>query len=59
MRRRTFLSTLPAGALAAGAVAARGSPQTPAAASTPEGVRAYPYPDVGMGDRIVGAHAHI
>lgn len=54
MRRRTFLSTLPAGALAAGAVAARGSPQAPAAASTPEGVRAYPYPDVGMGDRIVG-----
>jgi gamma-glutamyltranspeptidase/glutathione hydrolase len=56
MRRRTFLSTLPAGALAAGAVAARASPQAPAAgASTPEGVRSYPYPDVGMGDRITGA----
>lgn len=56
MRRRTFLSTLPAGALAAGAVAARASPQAPAAAaSAPDGVRAYPYRGVGMGDRIMGA----
>ena len=56
MRRRTFLSTLPAGALAAGAVAAQASPQAPAAAaSAPDGVRAYPYRGVGMGDRIMGA----
>lgn len=57
MRRRTFLSTLPAGALAAGAVAAQASPQSPAAAAGPgpQGVRAYPYPGVGMGDRIMGA----
>ncbi len=56
MRRRTFLSTLPAGALAAGAVAAQASPQSPpVAASAPDGVRAYPYRGVGMGDRIMGA----
>lgn len=56
MRRRTFLSTLPAGALAAGAVAAQASPQAPAAAASPaDGVRAYPYRGVGMGDRIMGA----
>ena len=56
MRRRTFLSTLPAGALAAGAVAAQASPQSPpVAASAPDGVRAYPYQGVGMGDRIMGA----
>jgi gamma-glutamyltranspeptidase / glutathione hydrolase len=59
MRRRTFLTTLPAGALAAGA--AVGAPAAPS--QTPAGSgqagqaapRAYPYPGVGPGDRIMGA----
>ncbi len=59
MRRRTFLTTLPAGALAAGA--AVGAPAAPS--QTPAGsgqagqgaARAYPYTGVGPGDRIMGA----
>jgi gamma-glutamyltranspeptidase/glutathione hydrolase len=59
MRRRTFLSTLPAGAVIAGATAAVGqrAPAAPSASasagqSAPSG---YPYRGVGMGDRIMGA----
>ncbi|WP_298127940.1 gamma-glutamyltransferase family protein [Brevundimonas sp.] len=58
MRRRTFLSTLPAGALVAGASAASGQsapgarPSSPSSAQTPP---TYPYRGVGMGDRIMGA----
>ncbi len=58
MRRRTFLSTLPAGALVAGASAAAGQsaptarPSPPSTGQTPP---AYPYRGVGMGDRIMGA----
>jgi gamma-glutamyltranspeptidase / glutathione hydrolase len=59
MRRRTFLTTLPAGALAAGA--AVGAPAQAAQTSTESGqagqgaARAYPYAGVGPGDRIMGA----
>ncbi len=58
MRRRTFLTTLPAGALAAGA--AVGAPAQAAQTSTRSGqagqgaARAYPYAGVGPGDRIMG-----
>jgi gamma-glutamyltranspeptidase/glutathione hydrolase len=54
MRRRTFLSTLPAGALLAGATAANaGAP--PAAAPRPrQSAPADPYAGVGPGDRNSG-----
>lgn len=60
MRRRTFLTTLPAGALLAGAASAQtssgqttgGPPPTEAAPAIPAD---YPYAGVGPGDRIMGA----
>jgi len=59
MRRRTFLSTLPAGAVIAGASAAagQGAPATTSAprASAQAAPSGYPYRGVGMGDRIMGA----
>lgn len=59
MRRRTFLSTLPAGAVIAGATAAagQGAPAAPPAprAQSQAAPSAYPYRGVGMGDRIMGA----
>ncbi|KAK0350386.1 hypothetical protein LTR94_029249, partial [Friedmanniomyces endolithicus] len=57
MRRRTFLSALPAGALMAGTASAQqatGAPApyaAPPARSTP---RPDPYAGVGIGDRITG-----
>lgn len=56
MRRRTFLSNLPAGAVLAGAsvAATAGSARTSAAPSQ-TAPSAYPYRGVGMGDRIMGA----
>ena len=56
MRRRTFLTTLPAGALAAGAVVG-GSPAVgQTSGATAQGsARAYPYTGVGHGDRNMGA----
>ncbi|MBX9576116.1 MAG: gamma-glutamyltransferase family protein [Caulobacteraceae bacterium] len=59
MRRRTFLSTLPAGAVIAGATAAvgQGAPaaNSPSQAPAQAAPSAYPYRGVGMGDRIMGA----
>lgn len=59
MRRRTFLSTLPAGAVIAGATAAvgQGAPAAPSASASAgqSAPTAYPYRGVGMGDRIMGA----
>ncbi|HEV2082142.1 MAG TPA: gamma-glutamyltransferase family protein [Brevundimonas sp.] len=57
MRRRTFLSTLPAGAVLGGTSAGSVMAQTPPAATrTPASAPAtYPYSGVGMGDRIMGA----
>ncbi len=59
MRRRTFLSTLPAGAVIAGATAAvgQGAPAANASSRAPAQAApsAYPYRGVGMGDRIMGA----
>ncbi|WP_029416527.1 gamma-glutamyltransferase family protein [Brevundimonas bacteroides] len=59
MRRRTFLTTLPAGALAAGAaVGAQAAPARTSGGSGQAGppvARAYPYAGVGPGDRIMGA----
>ena len=61
MRRRTFLSTLPAGALLAGAgsVAAQtasstATPNTAKATAAPSPRPADPYAGVGIGDRITG-----
>jgi len=51
MRRRTFLSTLPAGALLAGTGAAQARPQAVAPAPA---APADPYAGVGIGDRITG-----
>jgi gamma-glutamyltranspeptidase/glutathione hydrolase len=59
MRRRTFLSSLPAGAVIAGATAAvgQGAPAAPSASASAAQTAptAYPYRGVGMGDRIMGA----
>ena len=56
MRRRTFLSTLPAGALLAGAGVAHARTQTaPTEAAPAPAPPATPHADVGMGDRITGA----
>ena len=56
MRRRTFLSTLPAGALLAGAGVAHARTQTaPTDAAPARPQLATPYAGVGMGDRITGA----
>ncbi|MFC0632813.1 gamma-glutamyltransferase family protein [Brevundimonas balnearis] len=57
MRRRTFLSTLPAGALAGGVLSAPATPAAPSAAIPAQatGANAYPYSGVGTGDRIMGA----
>ncbi|MEG1028732.1 MAG: gamma-glutamyltransferase, partial [Brevundimonas sp.] len=54
MRRRTFLSTLPAGALLAGAgsVAAQTTTSTAKAPAAPR--PADPYAGVGIGDRVTG-----
>lgn len=59
MRRRTFLSTLPAGALLAGAgstVAQSRAPAATAQAEAPTAPRAPadPYAGVGIGDRVTG-----
>jgi gamma-glutamyltranspeptidase/glutathione hydrolase len=56
MRRRTFLQTLPAGAVLAAASsgsAAAQAGQVPAAMDAT--VRSYPYAGIGPGDRIMGA----
>jgi len=59
MRRRTFLSSLPAGAVIAGATAAvgQGAAAAPSVSQTPAQAApsTYPYRGVGMGDRIMGA----
>ncbi len=59
MRRRTFLTALPAGALTAGAILGTTSASGQTAAGTHQtgrgAPRAYPYADVGPGDRIMGA----
>ncbi|MBB5746422.1 gamma-glutamyltransferase family protein [Brevundimonas variabilis] len=56
MRRRTFLKTLPAGAVLAAASAASAAPQTPqATAAEARAARTYPYAGIGPGDRIMGA----
>src|SRR5690606_29269926 len=54
MRRRTFLSTLPAGALLAGAGAASASAPSVTAASPRQTAPADPYAGVGPGDRNSG-----
>ena len=56
MRRRTFLSTLPAGALLAGATAAgAGSPPAPAAAPrAPQAAATDPFAGIGPGNRNSG-----
>jgi gamma-glutamyltranspeptidase/glutathione hydrolase len=56
MRRRTFLSTLPAGALLAGAGAAGAQtpPSTPQPAAPAQGRPPERFPGVGIGDRITG-----
>jgi gamma-glutamyltranspeptidase/glutathione hydrolase len=56
MRRRTFLSTLPAGALLAGAGAATaGAPRAAPAAAARQTAPADPYAGVGPGNRNSGA----
>lgn len=62
MRRRTFLSTLPAGALIAGASAASASaqaapsaPPRPTQGASAQARAAEPFAGVGPGDRITGA----
>ncbi|TAJ56067.1 gamma-glutamyltransferase family protein [Brevundimonas sp.] len=54
MRRRTFLSTLPAGALLAGATAANAGAPPAAAAPPRQSAPADPYAGVGPGDRNSG-----
>ena len=55
MRRRTFLSTLPAGALLAGAGSVAAQTAAPSTASPPPSPRpADPYAGVGIGDRVTG-----
>ncbi|MBA3050954.1 gamma-glutamyltransferase family protein [Brevundimonas sp.] len=56
MRRRTFLSTLPAGALLAGAGAASAAAPAPSRAGAPprQSAPADPYAGVGPGDRNSG-----
>lgn len=57
MRRRTFLTSLPAGAVLAGAAtsaSAQASPPRPAAAPAPPAPAADPYAGIGIGDRITG-----
>ncbi|MBD3838151.1 gamma-glutamyltransferase, partial [Brevundimonas sp.] len=55
MRRRTFLSALPAGTLAAGALAATGTEARQVAGAAPSPARpADPYAGIGIGDRITG-----
>ena len=55
MRRRTFLSALPAGTLAAGALAATGTEARQAAGAAPSPARpADPYAGIGIGDRVTG-----
>lgn len=60
MRRRTFLSALPAGALMAGAASAQNSGAASAAAAPPPqppqaGRPPRPFADIGPGDRITAA----
>ena len=59
MRRRTFLSTLPAGALIAGASTASAQVAPPAPGrpteAAPAPARPEPFAGVGSGDRITGA----
>jgi gamma-glutamyltranspeptidase/glutathione hydrolase len=55
MRRRTFLTSLPAGALAAGAVTGAQPAGARASGTVQAAPRAYPYAGVGPGDRIMGA----
>src|SRR5690606_26324383 len=59
MRRRTFISTLPAGALLAGAGAGQARTQTqaqtpPPAAASPRARAPDPYAGIGIGDRNSG-----
>lgn len=58
MRRRTFLSALPAGALLAGAANAQQTTGAAAPSANPASVQPAPTPDpyagVGIGDRITG-----
>src|SRR5690606_34116976 len=58
MRRRTFLSALPAGALMAGAANAQqtqsAAAPSPAATSVQPAPTPDPYAGVGIGDRITG-----
>ena len=57
MRRRTFLTGLPAGAVLAGAAtsaSAQASPPRPAVAPAPPAPAADPYAGIGIGDRITG-----
>jgi gamma-glutamyltranspeptidase/glutathione hydrolase len=55
MRRRTFLSTLPAGALLAGAGSVAAQTATPSAASPAPSPRPVdPYGGIGIGDRVTG-----
>ncbi len=60
MHRRTFLSTLPAGALLAGAAQAQTRPQVSAPAPTAgtqpaaSAPKPDPYAGIGIGDRVVG-----
>ncbi len=57
MRRRTFLTSLPAGAVLAGAAtsaSAQASPPRPAVAPAPPAPAADPYAGIGIGDRITG-----
>jgi len=58
MRRRTFLSSLPAGALLAGAGATQARPpvasQAAASANAPAPAAPDPYAGVGIGDRVMG-----
>ena len=54
MRRRTFLSTLPAGALLAGAGAATAGAPSPAAARPRQTTPADPYAGIGPGNRNSG-----
>ncbi|MBK5953128.1 hypothetical protein CCR92_03815, partial [Rhodospirillum rubrum] len=58
MRRRTFLSALPAGALVAAAAPTQaqtsGEAPSSTAAAPASAQPAYPYADVGIGDRVTG-----
>src|SRR5690606_5510316 len=58
MRRRTFLSALPAGAMLAGAAQAQapqgGAKPAAASAAAQSATQADPYAGVGIGDRVTG-----